>query len=277
MDNTPANMALVFNKQDVAELEKRTNQALDNQKNRIKSKPVPTYHQENLLSELVSEEQITEFERYCFRSDFADKSDEGKTFIRLYRKYIGQAQDAAEHRERISRMVTFCAEKDDSVLMTLGKDKFFFQAWLKYAESVSDTGDVLEYMAQKGIGADFASSYEKIAKYFETNQKDLIKAEAHLRQGINHLRSDKAFALELKKLQRVQSEFEKRAKKEADQVRRVIHDCRRNNRQYQLMQGLKERQLETQQLLRRDPAFEPKREYTENQKIIGGVPIYVDP
>ena len=119
-------------------------------------------------------------------------------------------------------MVTFCAEKDDSIIRALGRDKFFYQAWYKYAESVSDTGDVLEYMAKKGIGADFASSYEKIARYFEINQKDLIKAEALLRQGINHLQSNEAYALELKKLQQICRDFVKRTKEEAAKVRRVI-------------------------------------------------------
>lgn len=86
------------------------------------------------------------------------------------------------------------------MLLSLGKDKFFYQAWFKYAESVSDTGDVLEYMASKGIGADFASSYEKVAAYFENKQKDMGKAEALLRRGLGHLATTEG--LELKKLQR---------------------------------------------------------------------------
>lgn len=79
-------------------------------------------------------------------------------------------------------------------------------------------------MAEKGIGADFTSSYEKTATYFETTQKDLIKAEALLRRGLDHLAINEAHALELKKLQRVYQAFEKRTKKEVEKVRRVIQD-----------------------------------------------------
>lgn len=46
-------------------------------------------------------------------------------------------------------MVSFSAEQDDNVLRILGKDKFFYQAWLKYAHFVSDTGDVLDFMLEK--------------------------------------------------------------------------------------------------------------------------------
>ena len=44
----------------------------------------------------------------------------------MYRKFIGQAPTPEEHKERISRMVTFCAEQEDRVLAVLGRDKFFY-------------------------------------------------------------------------------------------------------------------------------------------------------
>ena len=50
---------------------------------------------------------------------------------------------------RISRMVTYCSELEDCVLKALGKDKFFYQAWIKYAKSVADTEDVFDYMLEK--------------------------------------------------------------------------------------------------------------------------------
>ena len=110
-------------------------------------------------------------------------------FLKTYKLYIRQAETDNEHKERISRMVCFCAEKSDSVLQSLGKDKFFFQAWLKYARSVADKEDVLDYMLEKHIGADFADLYNTVAVYAEDKMKDLRKADAVLRQGLSYLSS----------------------------------------------------------------------------------------
>ena len=72
-------------------------------------------------------------------------------------------------------------------MVALGKDKFFYQAWLKYARSVADIEDILDYMLEKKIGADLSSSYINIADYIENNVKDLRKAELTLRNGLTHL------------------------------------------------------------------------------------------
>ena len=49
--------------------------------------------------------------------------------------------------------------------------------------------------------------------------KDLPKAEALLRRGIDHLSTTESLGLELKKLERVYSAFEKRMAVEADKAR----------------------------------------------------------
>ena len=99
-------------------------------------------------------------------------------------------------------MVTYCAELEDFALYLLGKDKFFYQAWLKYAESVSDTEDVFDYMLEKKIGTDFASVYIKIASYIENKAKDLRKAELTLRNGITHLATKDELKKELARVER---------------------------------------------------------------------------
>ena len=84
-------------------------------------------------------------------------------------------------------MVEYSAELDDCILTALGKDKFFYQAWIKYANSVPDTEDVFDFMLEKQIGADFASVYITITSYIETVVKDVRKAELTLRNGQTHL------------------------------------------------------------------------------------------
>lgn len=86
------------------------------------------------------------------------------------------------------------------MLLALGKDKFFYQAWVKYAKSVSDTEDVFDYMLEKKIGADFASCYMAISSYIEQKAKDLRKAELVLRNGIDHLGSQDRLSKELARL-----------------------------------------------------------------------------
>ena len=53
--------------------------------------------------------------------------------------------------------------------------------------SVSDCEDVLDYILEKKIGSDFASSYTNIAEYIETKVKDMRKAEETIRTGLNYL------------------------------------------------------------------------------------------
>lgn len=64
-------------------------------------------------------------------------------------------------------MLAFCADQEDVVLTTMGKNIFFMQAWLKYAKSVSDTEDVYDFIVEKGIGTDFAITYITISDYLE--------------------------------------------------------------------------------------------------------------
>jgi len=52
--------------------------------------------------------------------------------------------------------------------------------------------------------------------------KDLCKAEALLRRGLDHLAKSDSLALELKKLDRVYTSFERRAAAEALKARRAI-------------------------------------------------------
>ena len=106
--------------------------------------------------------------------------------------------------------MTYSAEKEDSVLISLGKDKFFCQAWLKYAKLVSDTEDVFDYMLDKKIGTNFASTFIDIASYVELKAKDLRKAEITLRDGIDHLSALDNSKKELAKLERSYSLFESR-------------------------------------------------------------------
>ena len=53
--------------------------------------------------------------------------------------------------------------------------------------SVSDCEDVLDYILEKKIGSEFASSYTNIAEYIETKVKDMRKAEETIRTGLNYL------------------------------------------------------------------------------------------
>ena len=79
--------------------------------------------------------------------------------------------------------------------------------------------DILDYMLEKRIGVDLASAYEKIANFFEKEMKDLPKAEAILRRGLDHLGKSESLGLELKKLERVYTGFERRAAAEAERAR----------------------------------------------------------
>ena len=55
--------------------------------------------------------------------------------------------------------------------------------------------------------------------------KDLPKAEAILRRGIDHLGSRESLGLELKKLERIYSDFEKRVAAEAERARIAVKSC----------------------------------------------------
>ena len=66
--------------------------------------------------------------------------------------------------------------------------------------SVSDCEDVLDYILEKKIGCDFASSYTKIAQYIETKVKDMRKAEETIRTGLNHLSQSEKLSKEHKSL-----------------------------------------------------------------------------
>ena len=85
--------------------------------------------------------------------------------------------------------------------------------------------DVLDYMIDKRIGSDSADAYKKIAAFFEKEMKDLPKAEAILRRGIDHLSASESLGLELKKLQRTYSDFERRVALEAEKARITVKSC----------------------------------------------------
>ena len=125
-----------------------------------------------------------------------------KAWLKTWRVYIGQANSAQDHQERIAKLVTYAAEQEDSVIKSLGSDKFFCQAWIKYADDVADTEDVFDYMLDKQIGANFASTYIRVADYAENKVKDLRKAERTLRKGLTHLASAEHLGRELSKVER---------------------------------------------------------------------------
>ena len=66
--------------------------------------------------------------------------------------------------------------------------------------SVSDCEDVLDYMLEKKIGCDLASSYTKIASYIETKVKDMRKAEETIRKGLDYLSQSEKLSKEYKSL-----------------------------------------------------------------------------
>ena len=65
---------------------------------------------------------------------------------------------------------------------------------------MSDCEDVLDYILEKKIGCNFASSYIKIAEYKETKVKDLRKAEETIRTGLNYLSQSEKLSKEYKRL-----------------------------------------------------------------------------
>ncbi len=115
-------------------------------------------------------------------------------------------------------MVTFSAEQEDHILQALGKDKFFYQAWLKYAQSVEDTEDVFDFIIDKRIGADYSSTYIQIADYVEKKVQDLSKAESLLRKGKDHFIKQDSLLVELKKIEKVYQEFEKRVRNDHTRI-----------------------------------------------------------
>ena len=106
--------------------------------------------------------------------------------LKTWRTFIGQAESSEVHFHRIERLVK-CYAECDSVLKTFGKDKFFYKAWLKYAEKTQDTDKIYDFMLEKEIGTNHSSLYLHIAKYFETKVKDLKRADKVFRKGIDYL------------------------------------------------------------------------------------------
>ena len=204
-----------------------------------------------------------------------------KSWLRTWQTYIGQAADAEVHRERIERLITYSAEQEDGVLSSLGKDKFFFQAWIKYAENVSDTEDVLDFMLDKQIGVDFASAYIKVAEYAEHRVRDLRKADAILRRGLSHLGAKEQLGKELARLEADYSKFGRRINSDHTQAVRNVLRRQITYRDHYIENGTSRRyddqravKKNNEKVLDRLPS-EPQT-FTENQKFIGGVPIYVD-
>ena len=210
----------------------------------------------------------------------AASSEQMKAWLKQYRAYIGQAMSKEEHQLRVSRMVTYCADLDDCVLAALGKDKFFYQAWIKYANRVADTEDVFDYMLEKQIGADFASVYIQIAGYIESVVKDVRKAELTLRNGQTHLAKSTQLKKELSKLEKEYAKFDKRVQEDAKKVNSVLRKkvqgpvtkSRRRYEEYTKIQSHHEKELDRTLIGQKTT----KGAFTESQKFIGGVPIYVD-
>ena len=65
---------------------------------------------------------------------------------------------------------------------------------------MSDCEDVLDYILEKKIGCNFASSYIKISEYKETKVKDLRKGEETIRTGLNYLSQSEKLSKEYKRL-----------------------------------------------------------------------------
>jgi len=92
---------------------------------------------------------------------------------------------------------------------------------------------VLDYMLEKQIGLDFASTYIKVADYAENKVKDLRKAERTLRKGVTHLASSEQLDKELAKVERAYLSFEKRVYSEhTSQVCQVLRRHRARREKY---------------------------------------------
>ena len=138
--------------------------------------------------------------------------------------------------------------------------------------------DVLDYMIEKRVGSESADAYIKIAAFFEKKMKDLPKAEAILRRGIDYLGSRESLGLELKKLERIYTDFEKRVAVEAERARIAVKSCYKSadGRRIGCKLELEKRQRQPKVQLARDKNLEPEQKFTFDQKVIGGVPIFVD-
>lgn len=146
---------------------------------------------------------------------------------------------------------------------------------------MADKEDVLDYIVEQKIGANFASTYSHVAKYIEQGQKDLKKAEKTLRMGITYLASKEEFLSELRRLERDYESFERRVS--SDHVKLVTKVMRRHFRDKDLYarEGSQRRHEEYKALQKTnkkvlDRCEERPDTFTETQKVIGGVPIYVD-
>ena len=76
---------------------------------------------------------------------------------------------------------------------------------------MADKEDVLDYMLEKQIGANFADLYGAVAGYAESKMKDLRKADAVLRKGLSYLSSkERLLGEQFRKLELIYEKFEKR-------------------------------------------------------------------
>ena len=165
-------------------------------------------------------------------------------------------------------MVTYTSDMDDLVLETLGKDKFFYQAWMKYAQGVADTEDVYDFIVDKRIGADYASTYIKIAEYVEKKVHDLSKAESLLRKGKDYFIKQESQSMELVKIEKAYEDFGRRVRDNHTQkVTRMVRNITSEKdaiRPRQTYLQIEQTQKETEKLLLRDELLSRKDTFTQN-------------
>ena len=137
-----------------------------------------------MLANLITEEQIEDLEHHAKGLPCQKTSSQSRTEIleqcpevlKIWRTYVGQAGTIEEQLLRIDRLAN-CYVDNDLALWVFGSDKFFYQSWLKYAEKTKDTEQLYNLILEKGIGRDHASMYMHIAKHFESQLRDLRRAD----------------------------------------------------------------------------------------------------
>ena len=134
-------------------------------------------------------------------------------------------------------------------------------------------------MLEKQIGANFADLYGAVAGYAESKMKDLRKADAVLRKGLSYLSSkERLLGEQFRKLELIYEKFEKRVEEQTDRVHRETIQFSKQypkiSKRHSVVEYL---QKENERFLDRGGhGLGQEKDFTETQKFIGGVPIYVD-
>ena len=103
--------------------------------------------------------------------------------------------------------------ESDETLALFARNKFFTQAWLKYAQHVGDIEDVFEFILVKQIGFSYCSTHKTIADYFE-KLHDYRKADKIYREGLSFLSKNDDFSTESRNLNYHYDKFAKRVSEE---------------------------------------------------------------